>query len=180
MNHKNFLSICLIIISSILSLSQALTLSEISNYLLEESLVNKTPNDLVGTEALIGTLQKTTENSEEIALSIQKSPNSMDVTFMNLDDKWQFNDASFSYYSSKVELCQRQMAAFNKHLTKKLGKPVRVQVRESIFWQLPERDWGIWLTIDDTINPFTNQTGCTSKIVIIYSSQDGQNEEEDF
>ncbi len=161
-------------------ISEAITLDNISNFLLNPDLPQLTPQEVIANPNFFGKLDTTLETEDELVLSAQKKPNSLEMTYMKLDGQWLLNDVSFSYYSSKNENCEKQQNAYTKHLTKKLNKATFNESEEGMFWQLQDRSWGIWLSIDRTINPFSNASGCSSKIILIYSNLDEQNGDEDF
>ncbi len=161
-------------------ISEAITLDNISNFLLNPDLPQLTPHDVIANQNFFGTLVTTLETNDELVLSASQKPNSLEVTYMQLDGQWALNDVSFSYYSGKDENCEKQQNAYVKHLTKKLNKATFNESDEGMFWQLQDRSWGIWLATDSTINPFSNASGCSSKIILIYSNVDEQSEDEDF
>lgn len=161
-------------------ISEAITLDNISNFLLNPDLPQLTPQEVIANPNFFGKLDTTLETEDELVLSAQKKPNSLEMTYMKLDGQWLLNDVSFSYYSSKNENCEKQQNAYTKHLTKKLNKATFNESEEGMFWQLQDRSWGIWLSIDRTINPFSNASSCSSKIILIYSNLDEQNGDEDF
>lgn len=162
------------------TISFAITLDNISNFLLNPDLPQLTPHEVIANQNFFGKLNTTLETEDELVLSAQKKPNSLEMTYMKLDGQWLLNDVSFSYYSSKNENCEKQQNAYTKHLTKKLNKATFNESDEGMFWQLQDRSWGIWLSTDRTINPFSNASGCSSKIILIYSNLDEQNGDEDF
>jgi hypothetical protein len=162
------------------TISFTITLDNISNFLLNPDLPQLTPHEVIANQNFFGKLDTTLETEDELVLSAQKKPNSLEMTYMKLDGQWLLNDVSFSYYSSKNENCEKQQNAYTKHLTKKLNKATFNESNEGMFWQLQDRNWGIWLSTDRTINPFSNANGCSSKIILIYSNVDEQNGDEDF
>lgn len=162
------------------NLSWSLTLENISNFLLNSDLPQLTPYDMIANQNFFGKLSTTLETDDELVLSTFKKPNSLEVTYMKLDGQWMLNDVSFSYYSNKYENCDKQQNAYIKHLTKKLNKATFNESDEDMFWQLQGRNWGIWLSKSNTMNPFSNASGCSSKMILIYSSLDEQNGDEDF
>ncbi|MGL4675567.1 MAG: hypothetical protein ACRCXK_11980 [Wohlfahrtiimonas sp.] len=162
------------------ALSSAITLDNISNFLLNPDLPQLTPHEVIANQNFFGKLDTSLETEDELVLSAHKKPNSLEMTYMKLDSQWVLNDVSFSYYSSKDENCEKQQNAYIKHLTKKLNKATFNESDEGMFWQLQDRSWGVWLAVDRTINPFSNASGCSSKIILIYSNLDEQNGDEDF
>lgn len=161
--------------------SDALTLDNISNFLLNPDLAQLTPQELIANNNFFGKLDTSLENDEELVLSVQKKPNSLEAVYIKLEGQWLLNDVTFSYYSNKEENCIRQQNAYIKHLTKKLNRATFNESNDGMFWQLQDRNWGIWLTVNRAISPFTNAGGCSSKIILIYSNlEDQQNEDEDF
>ncbi|GAA5099503.1 hypothetical protein [Wohlfahrtiimonas larvae] len=160
--------------------SKAITLDNISNFLLNSDLPQLTPYDMIANQNFFGKLDTTLETDDELVLSAYKKPNSLEMTYMKLDGEWLLNDVSFSYYSNNDVNCDKQQNAYIKHLTKKLNKATFNESDEGMFWQLQDRSWGIWLSIDRVVNPFSNASGCSSKIILIYSNLNEQHEDEDF
>lgn len=167
-------------LSTLFNVTQAITLHEISNFLLNPDLAQMNPQQLIDNNNFFGKLDTQLQSDDEIVLALKKKPNSLEATYMKLDGQWLLNDVSFSYYATKDENCTRQQAAYVKHLTKRLNNATFEEPGEGMFWQLPDRNWGIWLTVSQTINPFTEMGGCSSKIILVYSDLDAQNEDEDF
>lgn len=161
--------------------AHGLTLKEISDYLLDEQLVATSPQQIMANENILAEkFVIMMENDEELLLQANRQPNTLDASFLKLSDQWMFNDASFNYYSGKVENCQKQQNAYKKYLTKKLNHPTLEDSEEEFFWQLPDRDWGIWLTVTVADNPFSQNNGCVSKMTLIYSPFAAQNDGEDI
>lgn len=160
--------------------AQALTLDNISNFLLNPDLPQLTPHEVIANQNFFGKLDTTLETEDELVLSIHKKPNSLEMTYVKLEGQWLLNDASFGYYSMKAENCDKQQNAYIKHLTKKLNKATFNGAGEGMFWQLQDRNWGIWLSMDRAMNPFTDANGCSSKMILIYSNLNEQHGDEDF
>ncbi len=158
----------------------AITLNDISDFLLDPELAQMTPQELIDNNNFFGKLDVFSKTVDELILLKEKRPNSLDATYMNLDGQWALNDVSFSYYADKDENCKKQQDIYIKHLTKKLKIATVQDDGSGVFWQLPNRDWGIWLINSYAINPFTKKSGCSSKMILVYSSQDVGNEGEDF
>lgn len=158
----------------------AITLNDISIFLLDSSLTKMSPQELIDNNNFFGKLDIFSETADEMILVAEKSPNTLDATYMKLDGQWTLNDVSFSYYANKEENCKRQQEIYIKHLTKKLEKATFDESGSGIFWQLPNRDWGLWLMTNYAINPFTKTSGCSSKIILVYSSLDADQGDEDF
>lgn len=178
MFSKKILCVCGILFS--LANAKAITLNEISSFLVDPDLTQMKPNQLINYNNFFGKLSVLSESAEEMLLTVEKKPNSLDATYVKLEGQWVLNDVSFNYYAGNSKNCDRQQDAYIKHLTKKLGAATFGEENDGIFWQLPKRDWGIWLVVNEAMNPFTKITGCSSKIILIYSDLDAQNGDEDF
>nr|WP_252866324.1 hypothetical protein [Wohlfahrtiimonas chitiniclastica] len=114
--------------------AHGLTLKEISDYLLDEQLVATSPQQIMANENILAEkFVIMMENDEELLLQANRQPNTLDASFLKLSDQWMFNDASFNYYSGKVENCQKQQNAYKKYLTKKLNHPTLEDSEEEIF-----------------------------------------------
>lgn len=177
---KWIVSIFSSILLTISSHALAITLNDISNFLLDERLPAMSMSELIHQENFFGQFKKVSESDDEITYLINQSPNELTATYIKLDDQWLLNDISFKYYSSSFNNCTRQQNAYMKHFQKRLAKPTYYEGAETVFWQIPQRDWGIWLMNDQAMNPFNQKSGCSSTLILIYSSLDLQNETEDL
>ncbi len=158
----------------------AITLNDISDFLLDPKLTQMTPQELIDNNNFFGKLDVFSKTTDEMILLKERKPNTLDATYMKLDGQWTLNDVSFSYYASKEANCKKQQDIYIKHLTKKLEASTFDESGSGVFWQLPDRDWGIWLMNSYAINPFTKTSGCSSKMILVYSSLDAGNGDEDF
>lgn len=175
--RKVFIGMSLVALSTNV---HAITLNDISDFFLNPDLTQMSANQLISKDNFFGKLSILSEDETEIMLSAAKRPNSLEATYIKLDEEWLFNDISFSYYAKNEENCLRQQKAYKKHLTKRLNDVTFSQHDDGFFWQLPNRDWAIWLTISHGINPFTQKVGCSSKVILVYSSLDSDSGDEDF
>lgn len=170
----------IIALMALFTSAKAITLNDISAFLLNPEVTKMTPKQLIEYDNFFSKLSVQLESEDEIILAVEKKPNSLEAAYIKIDNAWLLNDISFSYYSNKQENCDRQQNAYIKHLTKKLNNDTLSQSDDGVYWQLANQDWAIWLTTSYAVNPFTDKNGCSSKMSLIYSDLDAQSEDEDF